>query len=167
MQASNCARNVHAWAQLSASILILKRPIFICGGTCTTRSISGGNDRIIRFLEVQRVDHPHVLAALREELDVTSPKDGCSPTGQCGCCAVLLDGKAQVSCQMPLAKAAGREVVTLEGFDDAERDRLADAFAATAARSGSLKAAAASSRRSTATRRLATSAVTCAAAPAT
>ncbi|MEO1062511.1 MAG: molybdopterin cofactor-binding domain-containing protein [Actinomycetota bacterium] len=80
-----------------------------------------------------RGDHPHVLAALREELDVTSPKDGCSPTGQCGCCAVLLDGKAQVSCQMSLEKAAGREVVTLEGFDDAERDRLADAFAATGA----------------------------------
>ena len=28
--------------------------------------------------------HPG-LAALREELDITSPKDGCSPTGQCGC----------------------------------------------------------------------------------
>lgn len=26
-----------------------------------------------------RADHPHLLAALREELDVTSPKDGCSP----------------------------------------------------------------------------------------
>ena len=26
-------------------------------------------------------DHPHLLAALREELGVTSPKDGCSPTG--------------------------------------------------------------------------------------
>lgn len=74
--------------------------------------------------------HPHVLAALREELDVTSPKDGCSPSGQCGCCVVLLDGKAQVSCQMSLDKAAGREIVTLEGVDDAERDRLAAAFAA-------------------------------------
>ena len=35
-----------------------------------------------------RADHPHLLAALREELDVTSPKDGCSPSGQCGCCTV-------------------------------------------------------------------------------
>ena len=42
-------------------------------------------------------DHPHLLAALREELDVTSPKDGCSPTGQCGCCTVLVDGKPTVS----------------------------------------------------------------------
>ena len=42
-------------------------------------------------------DHPHLLAALRDELDVLSPKDGCSPSGQCGCCTVLIDGKAQVS----------------------------------------------------------------------
>ena len=39
-----------------------------------------------------RADHPHLLAALREELDITSPKDGCSPSGQCGCCTVLVDG---------------------------------------------------------------------------
>ena len=41
---------------------------------------------------------PHLLSALREELDVTSPKDGCSPSGQCGCCTVLIDGKAIISC---------------------------------------------------------------------
>ena len=55
-----------------------------------------------------RPDHPHLLAALREELDVTSPKDGCSPSGQCGCCTVLLDGKAVVACQVSLAKVAGK-----------------------------------------------------------
>ena len=53
-------------------------------------------------------DHPHLLAALREELDVTSPKDGCSPSGQCGCCTVLVDGKAVVSCSSRLAKVAGK-----------------------------------------------------------
>ncbi len=77
-----------------------------------------------------RADHPHLLAALREELDVTSPKDGCSPSGQCGCCTVLLDGKAVVSCTQPVAKVAGRDVVTLEGFATEERQRFADAFAA-------------------------------------
>ena len=75
-------------------------------------------------------DHPHLLSALREELDVTSPKDGCSPSGQCGCCTVMIDGKVQVSCQYPVAKAAGREVVTLEGLPDDERARYASAFAA-------------------------------------
>jgi selenium-dependent xanthine dehydrogenase len=74
--------------------------------------------------------HPHLLSALREELDVTSPKDGCSPSGQCGCCTVLIDGKAVVSCQQPLGKVAGRSVVTLEGLDDAERQAFAGAFAA-------------------------------------
>ena len=77
-----------------------------------------------------RGDHPHLLAALREELDVTSPKDGCAPSGQCGCCTVMLDGKAVVSCTIGLDKAAGKSVVTLEGIDTAERDRYADAFAA-------------------------------------
>src|SRR5208283_5400907 len=75
-------------------------------------------------------DHPHLLAALREELDVTSPKDGCSPSGQCGCCTVLIDGKASVSCQMSLERVAGKSVTTLEGFDSAERARFAAAFAA-------------------------------------
>jgi aldehyde oxidoreductase len=77
-----------------------------------------------------RADHPHLLAALREELDVTSPKDGCSPSGQCGCCTVLLDDKAQVACQISLTKAAGRTVTTLEGLDEPERQRYARAFAA-------------------------------------
>ena len=77
-----------------------------------------------------RGDHPHLLAALREELDVTSPKDGCSPSGQCGCCTVLVDGKAVVSCNLGLDKVAGKEVVTLEGVDPDERQRFADAFAA-------------------------------------
>ena len=77
-----------------------------------------------------RGDHPHLLAALREELGVTSAKDGCSPSGQCGCCTVMVDGKVQVSCIMPLAKAQGKAVLTLEGLDPDERRRYADAFAA-------------------------------------
>lgn len=74
--------------------------------------------------------HPHLLAALREELDITSPKDGCSPSGQCGCCTILLDGKAIQACLVSMEKAEGSEVTTLEGIARAERDRLAAAFAA-------------------------------------
>src|SRR5947199_8021032 len=87
---------------------------FVCNGTAVS----------------VRDDHPHLLAALREELDVTSPKDGCSPSGQCGCCTVLVDGKAVVSCQQPLSKIAGRSIVTLEGFAAEERERYANTFAA-------------------------------------
>ena len=77
-----------------------------------------------------RSNHPHLLAALREELDITSPKDGCSPSGQCGCCTVLVNGKAVVSCQTSLNKVSGGEVTTLEGVAPEERKRYADAFAA-------------------------------------
>ena len=74
--------------------------------------------------------HPHLLSALREELNITSPKDGCSPSGQCGCCTVLVNGKAVVSCQTDLAKVTGGTVTTLEGFDPEVRTRFAEAFAA-------------------------------------
>lgn len=76
-------------------------------------------------------DRAHLLVALREDLGIISTKDGCAPSGQCGCCTVLLDGKAVVACQVSLEKVAGREVVTLEGI--AERERYADAFAAAGA----------------------------------
>ena len=77
-----------------------------------------------------RSDHPHLLAALREELDVTSAKDGCSPQGQCGCCTVMIDGKVQISCTYSVDKVAGRSVTTLEGVDADERTRFSNAFAA-------------------------------------
>jgi aldehyde oxidoreductase len=77
-----------------------------------------------------RADHPHLLSALRDELDLTAAKDGCSPSGQCGCCTVHIDGKAVVSCQTPVAKVAGKHVLTLEGVDEDQRRAFADAFAA-------------------------------------
>ena len=78
-------------------------------------------------------DHPHLLSALREELGITSPKDGCSPSGQCGACTVLLDGKAIQSCLVSMEKASEKEVTTLEGFSTDERERLANAFASAGA----------------------------------
>ena len=92
----------------------------------TSFSVNGRDVRV-------RGDHPHLLSALREELGVTSPKDGCSPSGQCGACTVLLDGKAIQSCLVNMDKAAGKAVTTLEGFDTDERDRLSKAFAVTGA----------------------------------
>ena len=74
--------------------------------------------------------HPHLLSALRDELDLTAAKDGCSPSGQCGCCTVIVDGKATVSCQQPVSKFVGKSITTLEGVDADERARFAAAFAA-------------------------------------
>ena len=75
-------------------------------------------------------NHPHLMAALRDELGIISPKDGCAPSGQCGCCTVLVDGRARVACQTSMERAEGTQVLTLEGFNAAERDLYATTFAA-------------------------------------
>jgi xanthine dehydrogenase small subunit len=68
-----------------------------------------------------------LLEALRDRLGVRSPKDGCSPQGQCGCCTVLVDGQARVACVTPLARVARRTVTTMDGLPDGPR--WAEAFA--------------------------------------
>ncbi len=73
-------------------------------------------------------DGMHLLEVLREECGVTSPKDGCSPQGYCGCCTVLVDGHPALACLKRPAEVEGREVVTLEGVPEAKRQVLARAF---------------------------------------
>ncbi|HZU99935.1 MAG TPA: selenium-dependent xanthine dehydrogenase [Planctomycetota bacterium] len=73
-----------------------------------------------------------LLEVLRERLGVTSPKDGCSPQGQCGCCLALVEGKPLVTCAMPAEKAQGKTVLTLEGLTDEERERIARSFVSVA-----------------------------------
>lgn len=71
-----------------------------------------------------------LLEVLRDRFGLISPKDGCSPQGQCGCCTVLVDGRAVVSCAMPAGNVNGKSVVTLEGFTEGERDIFARCFIA-------------------------------------
>lgn len=75
-------------------------------------------------------DGVSLLEALRDHCGVISPKDGCSPQGQCGCCTVIVDGRAVVSCAMPATSAGGKTVLTLEGFSELERETFADSFIA-------------------------------------
>jgi len=80
---------------------------------------------VIEFeLNGQAVEVPDsgvsLLEVLREHLRVLSPKDGCSPQGQCGCCTVWVDGKARVSCVTPAKRVDGRQVTTIEGLAEAE-----------------------------------------------
>ncbi len=70
-----------------------------------------------------------LMDLLRDGLGVTSPKNGCAPQAQCGCCTVLVDGAPQLSCAMDARRVEGREVTTLEGVSTRERDVLARAFA--------------------------------------
>ncbi len=78
-------------------------------------------------------DGSSLLVALRDHLGVTSPKDGCSPQGQCGCCTVLVDGAPRVSCVTPVRRMAGRFITTVDGLAEDDRRRWADAFCATGA----------------------------------
>jgi xanthine dehydrogenase molybdenum-binding subunit len=71
-----------------------------------------------------------LLDALRDRCGVLSPKDGCQPQGQCGCCLVLVDGQPKVSCAVAAEKTDGKHVVTLEGVPAAERELIARCFVA-------------------------------------
>ena len=82
-------------------------------------------------VEVDAAPGETLLSALREHLGIVSPKDGCAPQGQCGCCTVLVDGAARVACVTPLARIAGREVTTVNGLAPDVRDAIAAAFVAT------------------------------------
>ena len=60
-------------------------------------------------------DGEWLLEMLRERCGITSPKDGCGPQGQCGCCLALVDGQPKTTCAMPRPSRRRQAVVTLEG----------------------------------------------------
>ncbi len=70
----------------------------------------------------------HFLEVLRENLGITTVKDGCSPQGVCGCCTILLDDKPALACLLDPIQVAGREVTTLEGLPEHQRQLLAETF---------------------------------------
>jgi len=67
--------------------------------------------------DVEVLVSPYVtlLDALREDLGLTGPKEGCG-TGDCGACSVHLDGKLVASCLVLALQARGRSVKTIEGL---------------------------------------------------
>jgi nicotinate dehydrogenase subunit A len=56
-----------------------------------------------------------LLYALRNDLNLRGPRFGCG-LAQCGACTVHVDGKAVRSCTFPVAQAAGKKIITLEGL---------------------------------------------------
>ncbi len=81
---------------------------------------------------VDREPGESLLEVLRERCGISTVKDACRPQGQCGACLALVDGQPKTTCALPAEKAAGKEVVTLEGLDARERDLLARGFVAAA-----------------------------------
>ncbi len=85
-----------------------------------------------RETEVDSAAGASLLSILRERCGVTSLKDGCSPQGQCGCCLALVGDRAVVTCAMKAEKAEGKEITTLEGLPDEDRQMISDSFVAAA-----------------------------------
>ena len=56
-----------------------------------------------------------LLWVLRDELGLTGTKFGCG-AGLCGACTVLIEGRTARSCVLPVAAAAGKSIVTIEGL---------------------------------------------------
>ena len=76
------------------------------------------NQKLIRFL--------------RDELHLTSVKDGCSE-GACGTCHVLIDGKPTKACIPQTDKLEGKTILTVEGLSDWEKQVYTYAFGAAGA----------------------------------
>jgi carbon-monoxide dehydrogenase small subunit len=79
-------------------------------------------------VEVLVQPYVNLLDALREDMGLTGPKEGCG-TGDCGACTVHVDGKVVASCLMLAMQARGRKVRTIEGLAGAGTlHPLQDAF---------------------------------------
>ena len=80
-------------------------------------------------VEVAFAPHKTLLEVLREDLGLTGTKHGCE-LGECGCCAVLVDGKPVLSCLVLGLAVEGHEVSTIEGMaPGAELHPFQEAFA--------------------------------------
>ena len=101
--------------------------------------MQGHSKKHIRFrlngeqTEVAFAPHKTLLEVLREDLNLTGTKHGCE-LGECGTCAILVDGRSILSCLMLGLDAEGREVKTIEGMaNGAELHPLQQTFADTGA----------------------------------
>jgi len=70
-----------------------------------------------KLIELDLDPSLRLLDVLREELHLKGTKEGCGE-GECGACAILLDGHIANSCLIPIANLSDREVMTIEGFNE-------------------------------------------------
>ena len=64
--------------------------------------------------------HERLLDVLRDKLGLKGTKEGCS-TGDCGICAVLMDGKLVNSCLIFAIQARNKKILTIEGIGSVEK----------------------------------------------
>jgi len=71
-----------------------------------------------------QIDAAHTLSqTLRDTLGLTGTKVSCD-NGACGCCTVLIDNKAMLSCHMLTVDCDGKKIITIEGLSDPETGRI-------------------------------------------
>lgn len=78
-----------------------------------------------KFVETEK--NINLLEFLRDDMDFIAVKNGCGE-GACGACMVLVDGKPFRACLLTTEKVAGKNVFTVEGLTEYERDIFAYAF---------------------------------------
>ena len=81
-----------------------------------------------RAVDLRMDPQTPLLWALRDAMNLTGTKYGCG-SGDCGACMVLVDGEAQVACQISLANAEGRQITTIEGLSHNRSHAVQQAFA--------------------------------------
>ena len=95
---------------------------------------AGGKARLALTVNGEPADvlvegYKTLLEVVREDLQLTGTKHGCE-LGECGACAVLLDGDPVLSCLVLGVECQGRAVITVEGLPHGEAlHPLQDAFA--------------------------------------
>ncbi len=77
--------------------------------------------------EVRTEENISLLRFLRDNMRLTSVKDGCSE-GACGACMILVDGKAVRACILTTARALGKNIITVEGLTEREKETYVYAF---------------------------------------
>ena len=82
--------------------------------------------------EVSTQEDKPLLRLLRDDLRLYSVKDGCSE-GACGACTILADGKPVRACILKTSRAAGRQILTVEGLSLKEKETFVYAFGSSGA----------------------------------
>lgn len=82
-----------------------------------------------KIIETKENCTKRLLDFLREDMDITGPKEGCGE-GECGACAVIIDNDLVNSCLVSIGSVIGKEIITVEGLKGTKQfDVLEKCFA--------------------------------------